>query len=149
MERKRSFGSFSRSVCCGGELDGSVNDGRSTRRKRTLVSGLGRSSPPSTKEAIGAGTETSNSGSGSHYPSLVIPYMAAVQGLLKSTPQIRRVVDLGCGDFNVGQDIAPLVREYIACDVVPELIARNQQKFSLPNVDVLGSGYRRRVVAVG
>ena len=75
-----------------------------------------------------------NSGSGSHYPSLVTPYMAAVQGLLKSTPQIRRVVDLGCGDFNVGQDIAPLVREYIACDVVPELIARNQQKFSLPNV---------------
>ena len=40
-----------------------------------------------------------------------------------------RVVDLGCGDFRVGQNIlAPGIR-YIGVDVVPELISYNTQTY--------------------
>ena len=75
-----------------------------------------------------------NSGSGSHNPLLVQPYLAAVREYLSSNQDIRAVLDLGCGDFNIGQHLAPLVSEYIACDVVPELISRNKRRFDFQNV---------------
>jgi SAM-dependent methyltransferase len=42
---------------------------------------------------------------------------------------VKRVVDVGCGDFRVGRLIAAAGFEYIGIDVVPELIERHQSQF--------------------
>ena len=44
-------------------------------------------------------------------------------------------VDLGCGDFNVGQRIRDCFGAYRARDVVPELIERNRRRFADLDVD--------------
>jgi hypothetical protein len=75
------------------------------------------------------------SGRGSHDPAIVGPYVEAVAGFLQSIPGLPSVVDLGCGDFNIGKQLRPYVSHFIACDVVPELIARNVVKFAGENVD--------------
>jgi hypothetical protein len=42
---------------------------------------------------------------------------------------------LGCGDFNIGNQILPFCDKYIACDVVPGLIDHNREKFRNCDVD--------------
>ncbi len=44
-------------------------------------------------------------------------------------------VDLGCGDFRVGSRIRSLFDGYIACDVAPSLIERNNGKYADLDVD--------------
>ena len=75
------------------------------------------------------------SGPGSHDPQLVNPYVESVKEFLVHLGDKPSVVDLGCGDFNVGQQLRPFCGEYIACDVVPELVAHNAQKFRFLSVD--------------
>lgn len=70
------------------------------------------------------------SGSGSHAPSIVEPYVEAVVRFLRSLPEKPDVVDLGCGDFAVGSRVRPYCRRYIACDVVPSLVEFNRHRFS-------------------
>jgi SAM-dependent methyltransferase len=48
--------------------------------------------------------------------------------------QINSIVDLGCGDFQIGGRIAPLVGKYVGVDVVPDLIALNRRMFRSQNV---------------
>ena len=67
-----------------------------------------------------------SSGSGSHIQSVVSSYVNAVRGFLESLPCPPSVVDLGCGDFNVGKQLRPYCGRYVACDVVPALIQRNK-----------------------
>ena len=69
------------------------------------------------------------SGVGSYADELVNPYVSLVDELV-SEKGVRKISDLGCGDFNIGRRIAPLVDEYIGCDIVPELIERNKIRFS-------------------
>jgi len=76
-----------------------------------------------------------SSGSGSHIQSVVSPYVNAVRGFLESMPWPPSVVDLGCGDFNVGKQLRPYCGRYVACDVVPALIQRNKDKFADSKVD--------------
>jgi SAM-dependent methyltransferase len=76
-----------------------------------------------------------SSGSGSHIQSVVSPYVNAVKGFLESLPCPPSVVDLGCGDFNVGRQLRPFCGRYVACDVVPALIQRNKSKFGGMQVD--------------
>jgi SAM-dependent methyltransferase len=66
------------------------------------------------------------SGSGSIGRDVVGPYLKAVAPLILD----RNVVDLGCGDFNVGKHLAKLARQYVGCDIVRPLIERNRRKFS-------------------
>ena len=68
------------------------------------------------------------SGPGSYADELVNPYVSLVRKLI-SEKEIKTIADLGCGDFNVGSRIAPLVVDYTGCDIVPELIERNKKKF--------------------
>jgi SAM-dependent methyltransferase len=75
------------------------------------------------------------SGGGSHKEYLVIPYIDAVRGFLRTLTSRPSVVDLGCGDFNVGSQLRPSCGRYVACDVVPDLIRRNRTKFSGLQVD--------------
>lgn len=75
------------------------------------------------------------SGTGSHDPEVVRPYVEAVGAFLQSLPSPPSLVDLGCGDFNIGRQLRRYCGKYTACDVVPGLILRNQAKFSDADVD--------------
>lgn len=73
------------------------------------------------------------SGEGSHQENLVQPYVETVIRFLKDHAPIT-VLDVGCGDFNVGQQIRPFAQQYTAVDIVPELIERNRSEFSFENL---------------
>ncbi len=66
------------------------------------------------------------SGSGSHNPIIINPYLEAVITFLKSFKQPLVVCDLGCGDFNIGKHLTPYTKKFIAIDIVEKLIDRNQ-----------------------
>jgi hypothetical protein len=59
----------------------------------------------------------------------------AVAGFLRSLPPPLSVVDLGCGDFSVGEQLRPYCGRYVACDIVPALIERNKERFAAAQVD--------------
>ena len=75
------------------------------------------------------------SGVGSHAPELVAPFVDPVRNFLRSLPRKPDVVDLGCGDFNVGAQLRPYCGRYVACDVVPDLIEHNKSAFASLAVD--------------
>lgn len=75
------------------------------------------------------------SGSGSHNPEIINPYIQAVNYFLTSFTNPLVVCDLGCGDFNIGKELVDSTKKYIAVDIVPELIARNKQKFKNNNLE--------------
>jgi hypothetical protein len=62
------------------------------------------------------------SGSGSHD-------VAAVRNFIATQQEQLNAVDLGCGDFSVGSQLQSLFKNYTACDVVPDLIKHNSEKF--------------------
>jgi hypothetical protein len=74
------------------------------------------------------------SGDGSHDPKIIDPYIKFVREFLQSFPNKLSIIDLGCGDFNVGKNIVNLSNKYVAIDIVEELILYNSQKFNFPNV---------------
>jgi hypothetical protein len=76
-----------------------------------------------------------SSGSGSYKSYIIQPYIAKVSNfLLEKKPSV--IVDLGCGDFNIGKNFVNYSKKYIACDVSKEILARNKKSFSaLKNVD--------------
>ena len=45
------------------------------------------------------------------------------------------MVDLGCGDFNVGKQIRNVTDRYIACDIVPSVINYNRLIYASEDVD--------------
>mgnify|MGYP001148191611 FL=1 len=47
------------------------------------------------------------------------------------------VVDLGCGDFNIGSQIFPLTKKYYGIDIVKDLINFNKTKFNHSNLDFI------------
>ena len=73
------------------------------------------------------------SGSGSHNEIVVRPYIECVRTILNemSHPVI---VDLGCGDFNVGKNFVGQAASYIACDISKTILERNIQTYPSPNV---------------
>jgi len=77
------------------------------------------------------------SGEGSHEPSIVNPYIKMVTSFLQSFKKTLSVCDLGCGDFNIGKQLAPFSTQYYAIDIVPELIEYNSRQFKVENVDFL------------
>jgi len=70
------------------------------------------------------------SGDGSHRDEFVKPYLDAVLTFLRSFENKLSVVDLGCGDFNIGNNLVDSTREYNAIDIVPELIEYNNKRFN-------------------
>jgi SAM-dependent methyltransferase len=76
------------------------------------------------------------SGAGSHDWEILLPYFAGVEKFLASiSTEKLSVVDFGCGDFSVGSRIRLFCGNYIACDIVPELIEFNRKRFSGLGVD--------------
>jgi len=75
------------------------------------------------------------SGEGSHLPKIVAPYLNAVTAFLTSFEEPLAVCDLGCGDFNVGEELVKHSKKYIAVDIVPELIEYNKERFKKDNLE--------------
>jgi SAM-dependent methyltransferase len=75
------------------------------------------------------------SGPGSHDPKVIGPYIQSVQNFLGEFPRPPDVVDLGCGDFYVGSQLRYRCGQYVACDVVPELIRHNAAAFANMKVE--------------
>lgn len=75
------------------------------------------------------------SGSGSRDKNITNIYLNNVSAFLKNTPTKPNVVDLGCGDFSVGSQLRTYCDNYIACDIVPQLIEHNKKKYADLNVD--------------
>ena len=67
-----------------------------------------------------------DSGKSSHLSYFLEAYIHAIQAVKSSNPEIETVLDLGCGDFNVGRQIAPQFSTYAGVDIVKSLIDRNQ-----------------------
>jgi hypothetical protein len=77
-----------------------------------------------------------SSGSGSRQPHIVATYIGAVEKFLTSLDQKKpNVVDLGCGDFFIGSQIRHLCGNYVACDIVDSLMARNKDLYRDMAVD--------------
>ncbi|MCF1196642.1 class I SAM-dependent methyltransferase [Mangrovimonas futianensis] len=70
------------------------------------------------------------SGEGSHDPKIVEPYVDSVSAFLKNFDSSLIVCDLGCGDFNIGRQLAPFTQKYIGIDIVASLIERNKTLFT-------------------
>jgi Methyltransferase domain. len=66
------------------------------------------------------------SGPGSAEESIVQPYIQKISNFLKdyisSISKKPRIVDLGCGNFEVGKHFVDYCCEYIGVDIVPQLI---------------------------
>lgn len=84
------------------------------------------------------GSETGHdyfSGSGSHDPEIVIPYLEALHEFFDSLGFQPVIVDLGCGDFHVGSQLSRHAQHYHACDIVEELIAFLSESYPAGNVE--------------
>tara|TARA_Y100000589_G_scaffold58116_1_gene48521 strand:- start:3350 stop:4018 length:669 start_codon:yes stop_codon:yes gene_type:complete len=69
------------------------------------------------------------SGDGSYDDTIVKPYINSVLKFLNSFDHTFNIVDLGCGDFNIGSQLLNFSNNYIAIDIAESLITRNKKKF--------------------
>ena len=76
----------------------------------------------------------STSGSGSHNINVVEPYLNAVKTIIK-TIDCTTMVDLGCGDFNVGKNFIDDCNKYVACDISNIILERNKQNHQYSNIE--------------
>lgn len=72
------------------------------------------------------------SGPGSS-PANTIEYRAFIERFIEAN-RIRRVTDLGCGDWQFSRLIDWSRVDYLGLDIVPEIIAENRNRFAMPNV---------------
>lgn len=75
------------------------------------------------------------SGLGSHDIAVVNPYVKVVIEFLSKFETHPNVVDLGCGDFSIGSKIRNHCNNYVACDIVSELIEFNSKNYANLGVD--------------
>lgn len=75
------------------------------------------------------------SGEGSHNNEIIASYKKVIISFLKSFKSPLVVCDLGCGDFNIGQNFVPYTKEYKAIDIVESLINYNKEKFIRENLE--------------
>ncbi|MDP5060921.1 MAG: class I SAM-dependent methyltransferase [Maribacter sp.] len=87
------------------------------------------------KNLWGSSASDFYSGDGSHRSEIVQPYIAAVITFLTAFKNPISVCDLGCGDFNVGKELVRYAKNYIAVDIVPELMERNMNNFKATNLE--------------
>ena len=77
------------------------------------------------------------SGDGSYNKHIIDPYIKVVN---EASNQInpKSLVDLGCGDFNIGKNFVSKINKFYAIDIVNDLINYNKSKFDyLKNVEFL------------
>lgn len=69
------------------------------------------------------------SGTGSHDSRIVEPYVKNVGAFLESINR-PTVVDMGCGDFNVGRHLVDQTSHYLACDISQTIIEINKKRYA-------------------
>ena len=74
------------------------------------------------------------SGPGSHDLILSKKYKNAILNYFNGEIKNMSFLDLGCGDFKIGQLIYKNTKKYIGIDVVPELIERNKKLYKDENL---------------
>lgn len=72
------------------------------------------------------------SGTGS-IPIFNKPFIQFVNKFLDDHPDIKVVVDIGCGDYQIGRHLALREKKYIGCDVSDFVLEKTRAKFSLTN----------------
>jgi SAM-dependent methyltransferase len=76
------------------------------------------------------------SGAGSRDDQIVRPYIETTRKWLQNTAgKNLRFVDLGCGDFNIGQNFIDLCSHYTGVDIVAPLIAHNTATFGSERIE--------------
>ncbi|MEO9571935.1 MAG: class I SAM-dependent methyltransferase [Polaribacter sp.] len=75
------------------------------------------------------------SGDGSHKKEIIAPYLESVIHFLKSFKTPITVLDLGCGDFNIGQNFVKFTKKYIGVDIVENLINHNKKTYKADNLE--------------
>ena len=78
-----------------------------------------------------------NSGTGTHNIGFVEEYVKSVRQFLGDEIYNLSAVDIGCGDFKVGDKIFRDFKSYTAVDVVPKLISYNKEKFTANNLQFI------------
>ena len=81
--------------------------------------------------------DTFYSGIGSRDKDTISQYQNKIKDFFKSLKYELKVLDLGCGDFYIHSDLVDLSNNYIAIDIVPELIEYNKKKYSNSKVSFL------------
>ena len=76
------------------------------------------------------------SGSGS-IPMFNKSYLEFVNGFLRAHKDIKTIVEIGCGDWQIGKYLDLAERMYIGCDVSGFIIEKVQKRFSSPHVQFL------------
>lgn len=77
-----------------------------------------------------------NSGPGSHDPNLIDPYIKFLTAFFKKNPN-QKIVDLGCGDFNIGEKIFNFSKSYTGIDIVEKVIKTNTQNYKHKKIKFL------------
>lgn len=73
-----------------------------------------------------------NSGIGSTDTDTIEQYVSGLKNYFE--PKKFNILDIGCGNFNVGIKTRDHFNEYIACDIVEDLIEYNKLKYHTSNV---------------
>ena len=73
------------------------------------------------------------SGSGSHEKKIILPYIKVIKKFLLKQ-KINKLIDFGCGDFNVGKNFVNLTKKYYAYDIYEDLVKYNRKKFKYKNL---------------
>jgi len=82
----------------------------------------------------GDGSGDFDSGLGSSEEQVTKPYVTKIANFLKTSKTKPKVVDLGCGDFRVGKNLACYCREYTGIDIVRKLIDKLNKTASSASV---------------
>lgn len=83
----------------------------------------------------GSGTSLFYSGEGSHLQEIIDPYIATVKTFFSSLELPPVLCDLGCGDFNIGKQLVPFTKRYVAVDIVRDLISHNQSTYKAKQLE--------------
>jgi hypothetical protein len=79
-----------------------------------------------------------DSGVGSNDERITTTYIRAVQGWLESIDSTKlTIVDLGCGDFRIGQHFIAHCAHYVGADIVRPLVQYNAAHFASPKVEFI------------
>ena len=73
------------------------------------------------------------SGYGSYKNNIVNPYIREVKKLITEI-QCSTIVDLGCGDFNIGKNFINICSKYLACDISKFILNQNRQTYKFKNL---------------
>ena len=73
------------------------------------------------------------SGTGSR-PDIIDSYVSVLRTLIRRE-RVARIVDLGCGDFEVARRLLSSELRYVGCDIVPALVARNAAQFANERIE--------------